>query len=86
MRTSELRLEFSSVAQSCPTHSDPMDWSLPGSSANGIFQAIVLEWGAAERCNQKEESKVFFLYVYIVLTIKMNTYYLIIKQNKNVRK
>ena len=34
------------VAQSCPTLSDPMDWSLPGSSLHGIFQARVLEWGA----------------------------------------
>ena len=34
------------VAQSCPTLSDPMDCSLPGSSAHGIFQAKVLEWGA----------------------------------------
>ena len=32
--------------QSCPTLSDPMDCSLPGSSAHGIFQARVLEWGA----------------------------------------
>ena len=36
----------SEVAQSCPTHSDPMDRSLPGSSVRGIFQARVLEWGA----------------------------------------
>jgi len=36
----------SEVAQSCPTLSDPMDCSLPGSSARGIFQARVLEWGA----------------------------------------
>ena len=34
----------SEVAQSCPTPSDPMDCSLPGSSAHGIFQARVLEW------------------------------------------
>ena len=33
----------SEVAQSCPTHSDPMDCSLPGSSIHGIFQARVLE-------------------------------------------
>jgi len=32
--------------QSCLTLSDPMDCSLPGSSAHGIFQARVLEWGA----------------------------------------
>ena len=36
----------SEVAQSCPTRSDPMDRSLPGSSIHGIFQAGVLEWGA----------------------------------------
>ena len=34
------------VIQSCPTHSDPMDCSLPGSSVHGNFQARVLEWGA----------------------------------------
>ena len=34
------------VAQLCPTLSDPMDCSLPGSSVHGIFQARVLEWGA----------------------------------------
>ena len=36
----------SEVAQSCPTVSDPMDCSLPGSSVHGSFQARVLEWGA----------------------------------------
>ena len=35
----------SEVAQSCPTLSDPMDCSPPGSSVHGIFQAGVLEWG-----------------------------------------
>ena len=34
------------VAQSCLTLRDPMDFSLPGSSVHGIFQARVLEWGA----------------------------------------
>ena len=34
----------SEVAQSYPTLSDPMDCSLPGSSAHGIFQARVLKW------------------------------------------
>ena len=33
----------SEAAQSCLTPSDPMDCSLPGSSAHGIFQARVLE-------------------------------------------
>ena len=36
----------SEVTQSCPTLSDPMDCSPPGSSVHGIFQARVLEWGA----------------------------------------
>jgi len=36
----------SEVSQSCLTLSYPMDCSLPGSSAHGIFQARVLEWGA----------------------------------------
>ena len=34
------------VAQSCLTLGDPMDYSPPGSSVHGIFQARVLEWGA----------------------------------------
>ena len=34
------------VIQSCPTFCDPMDYSPPGSSVHGIFQARVLEWGA----------------------------------------
>ena len=36
----------SEVSLSCPTLSDPMDCSLPGSSTHGIFQARVLDWGA----------------------------------------
>ena len=36
----------SEVTESCPTLSDPMDCSPPGSSIQGIFQARVLEWGA----------------------------------------
>ena len=34
------------VAQSCLTLCDPMDYSPPGSSVHGIFQARVLEWVA----------------------------------------
>ena len=36
----------SEVAEPCPTLSDPMDCSLPGSSVHRIFQARVLEWVA----------------------------------------
>ena len=42
----------SEVAQSCPTLSDPMDGSPPGSSVHGIFQARVLEWGAIAFSNK----------------------------------
>ena len=45
-------VQFSSVAQSYPTPSDPMDCSLPGSSIHGIFQARVLEWGAINKSKQ----------------------------------
>ena len=36
----------SEVILSCPTPSDPMDCSPPGSSVHGICQARELEWGA----------------------------------------
>ena len=36
----------SEVAQSCLTLHNPMDYSPPGSSVHGIFQARVLEWAA----------------------------------------
>ena len=41
---SPMRESESEVSQSCPTLSDPMACSLPGSSVPGIFQARVLEW------------------------------------------
>ena len=45
----------SEVTQSCPTLSDPMDCSPPGSSVHGILQARALEWGAiAESQTQKK--------------------------------
>ena len=36
----------SEVTQLCPTLSDPIDCSLPGSSVHGISQARILEWVA----------------------------------------
>ena len=36
----------SEVAQSCLTLRDPVDYSLPGFSVHGIFQARVLKWVA----------------------------------------
>ena len=45
----------SEVTQSCPTLPDPMDCSLPGSSAYEIFQVRVLEWVAIGPMNQRDE-------------------------------
>ena len=36
----------SEVTELCPALSNTMDYSLPGSSVHGSFQARVLEWGA----------------------------------------
>ena len=36
----------SEVDRSCPTLSDPMDCSVPGSSVHGIFPGKSTEWGA----------------------------------------
>jgi len=44
----------SEVTQLCPTLSDLMDCSLPGSSTHGIFQARVLEWGAIAFSRRKK--------------------------------
>ena len=52
----------SEVAQSCPTRSDPMDRSLPGSSIHGIFQAGVLEWGAIAFSSAIQLDLVYFIY------------------------
>ena len=50
----------SEVAQSCPTLSDPMDCSLPGSSVHGILQAGVLEWGAIAFSDLNLTATLFF--------------------------
>ena len=55
----------SEVVQSCPTLSDPMDCSLPGSSAHGIFQTRVLEWGAIAF----SELTVYTIYLYLFLCV-----------------
>ena len=51
--------EVSEVTQSCPTLSNPMNCSLPGSSVHGIFRARVLEWGAIafSNCAQSNHLK-----------------------------
>ena len=46
------------VGQLCPTPSDPMDCSPPGSSIHGIFQARVLEWCAIAFSGQLHKATV----------------------------
>ena len=41
-----MKVKVKVKVKSCPTLSDPMDCSTPGSSVHGIFQTRVLEWGA----------------------------------------
>ena len=72
----------SEVAQSCPTLRDPMDYSLPGSSIHGIFQARVLEWGAiafsgrGNTCNQKHIlQKVSASFVKLLLVTRNSHHY-----------
>ena len=58
----------SEVAQSCPTLSNPMDCSLPGSSVHGIFQASVMEWGAIAFSNTVHgASEISLLHIYTSL-------------------
>ena len=56
------------VAQSCLTLSDPMDCSLPASSVHGIFQAIVLEWGAIAFFEDCHITYLFFLLLLVLLS------------------
>ena len=44
-------IQFSSVAQSCPTLCDPIDGSPSGSPVPGILQARTLEWVAISFSN-----------------------------------
>ena len=37
-------MKWSEVSQSCPTHCDPVDCSLPGIYVYGVLQARILEW------------------------------------------
>ena len=79
----------SEVAQSCPTLSDPVDWSLPDFSIHGIFQVRVLEWGAIAfsgmclywRTNEQcfigfFEYPNFIIYIYIYIYIIYRSYIL----------
>ena len=51
----------SEIAQLCPTLSDPMDCSLPGSSIHGIFQARVLELGTANTLTEHTLNSAYYV-------------------------
>ena len=77
----------SEAAQSCPTFSDPMDCSTPGSSVHGIFQARVLEWGAIAFSIWKEQYihilfgillKDFTLFHFSFLFFKVNFFFFLL--------
>ena len=56
LQCTKVKIE-SEVAQSCWTLSDPMDWSLPGSSIHGIFQAKEY-WSGVPKGKQTKNSRV----------------------------
>ena len=64
----------SEVAQSCPTLSDPMDCSLPGSSVHGIFQVRVLEWGVIAFSDNPLTISVVLGYILTSLILEFLTY------------
>ena len=61
----------SEVGQLSPTLSDPMDYSLPGSSTHGIFQARVLEWVAIDfsGCDGTRYHNLSFLFFFFFLIL-----------------
>ena len=62
----------SEVAQSCPTLSNPMDCSLPGSCIHRIFQARVLEWGPiafSEKPSSNSQRSLLFPFLFASLSI-----------------
>ena len=53
------------ATESCPTLSDPMDCSLPGSSVHGIFQARVLEGIVFSEISQTEKDKYHYDFTHV---------------------
>ena len=56
-----------SHTQLCPTLCDPMDYSPPGSSVHGTFQARILEWVAISfsRTLFHKNKKLVFVFIYL---------------------
>ena len=60
----------SEVAQSCLTLTNPMDYSISGSSIHGIFQARILEWGAIAFSDLQLISSLFSSKVFKIICLK----------------
>ena len=52
-----LPVSMDTFIQSCPTLCNPMDYSWPGSSVYGIFQARILEWVAISLSRGSSQSR-----------------------------
>ena len=63
----------SEVAQSCPTLHDPMDWSPPGSSIHGIFQARLL--GGTKADDFGKENSVYFSMIKEIISFMIFQYH-----------
>ena len=58
----------------CPTVCDPVDYSLPGSSAHGIFQARVLEWGAIAFSDSRSLLVIYFIHSSVYMSIPISQF------------
>ena len=74
----------SEVAQSCPTLSDPMDCSLPGSPIQGIFQALILkkQEDIPPVISESFKDLHVFLFTPLKLTVFKNGMYYLNKQKR----
>ena len=61
----------SQVPQSCLALHDPMDCSLPGSSAHVIFQARVLEWGAIAFSKLAPQQVVIWMVIFLFASLSL---------------
>ena len=71
----------SEVTQSCPTLSDPMDCSLPGSSVHGIFQAEVRKWSAIAIGAHNQISRENCVLLFFVFFFFFNDIFLVFRRN-----
>ena len=65
----------SEVARLCPSLSDPVDRSLPGSSVHEIFQARVMEWSAtafSEENSTRQDQFLSFPSLYLIFASVTN--------------